>query len=90
MKTLEIIALFKELSLINNREITRGEFYFDGNQFKVDIIAEEDGYWSVYMDEYHQEDGEWSSAYICTKSVYSMEGAISDAIDQVIEFLRKQ
>lgn len=90
MTTFEIITLAKELKLINNRDITRGAFYFDGNQFKLDVIAEEDGYWSVYVDEYHQEEGEWSSTYICTKSVFSMEGAIADAIDQVIEFLNKQ
>jgi hypothetical protein len=90
MTTFEIITLAKELSLISNRDITRADFYFDGNKFKLDVIAEEDKYWSVYMDEYHQEEGEWSSTYICTKSVFSMEGAIADAIDQVIEFLNKQ
>ena len=97
MTTFEIITLAKELESINNRDITRGSFYFDGNHFatritdvKVDIIAEEDGYWSVYMDEYHQEKGEWTSTYICTKSVFSMSGAIADAIDQIIYFLKNQ
>lgn len=88
MTTFEILTLAKELNLINNRDITRGDYYFDSNRFKLDIIAEEDGYWSVYADEYHQEAGEWTSTYICTKSVFSMEGDIADAIDQVIKFLK--
>ena len=88
MTTFEILTLAEELKSINNEDITRAEYDFNSNGFKLDIIGKEDGYWSVYADEYNQETEEWTSTYICTKSVFSMEGDIADAIDQVIEFLK--
>lgn len=83
MTTFEIIRIAEELNKINNREVERLEYHLESG-YRIDVIAEEDGYWSVYLDEYDSEEEIWVSVYLSTHSVFSMTGAIAEAIDNII------
>jgi enhancing lycopene biosynthesis protein 2 len=78
MTTFEIITLAEELKKVNETDVNSIETWIMGGYHKVEAITNEDGYWSVYMD---------NDNYLVTKSVYSMSGSIADAIDEIIKYI---
>ena len=90
LTTFEILSLADDLKKVNDRDVESVVNYLDGNKWKIEAIVEEDGYWYVYLDEYLQEEGEWVSSHIITKSVFSMQGAIAEAIDTVVRAIEEE
>ena len=78
MTTFEIITLAEELKKVNEIDVNSIETWIMDGYHKVEAIINEDGYWSVYMD---------NDNYLVTKSVYSMSGSIADAIDEIIKYI---
>lgn len=89
MTTYEIIDLAEQLKKLNNND-TEQVVYHLSSGYRIDARIEEDGYWSVYVDEYFEEGNVWDSVYISTHSVYSMKGAIVEAIDYVAHWVSQQ
>ena len=84
MTTYEIIDLAEQLKRLNNKD-TEHFMYHLNSGYRIDATIEESGCWSVYLDEYDAEEEQWVSAYVSTHSVYSMTGAIAEAIDNIAE-----
>lgn len=81
MTTFEIITLAEDLNKVNNRDAQEIKTWIYEGQYMLEAIANEDGYWSVYLTDCDTKDIQ----YVSTHSVFSMSGAIAEAIDNVIK-----
>lgn len=88
MNTFEIITLAEEFKSMNDGEATSIEVFVKAGQWRVIANKLADPrYWDVKVGQWLPNEAKWAVDYVCTKSLYSMRGAISEAIDAVIDHI---
>ena len=85
MTIFEIITLADELKTVNNRDTEKLQTWIYEGQYMLEAIADEDGYWSIYLTDCDTKD----VAYVSTHTVFSMSGAIAKAVENVIKTVKE-